>query len=303
MKMIDLTNQRFGKLLVLERDYNYPHKGTYWKCKCDCGNYITVRKDQLTKTNPKTSCGCDLSEKNSKAHLKNEVGNKYGYLTVLKRVPDLRKGEARWLCQCDCGNTCEVSGLHLRNGTVQSCGCKKFESKNSIEEIPGTKYGHLTVMYKSNFKKNGKIYWHCKCDCGNECDVLGIYLRNGISSHCGCKKSAGEIKIMKILVDANISFKREYTFPDLIGDSGNRLRFDFGIFDDDDNLSYLIEYNGKQHYNQECFDQTNEQFTLLQKYDKMKKEYCKQKNIPLIILDYTQLTKITLKDLIYKEGD
>ena len=28
-KLIDLTGQRFGKLLVLERDLNYPKKGTY----------------------------------------------------------------------------------------------------------------------------------------------------------------------------------------------------------------------------------------------------------------------------------
>lgn len=302
MKMIDLTNQRFGKLLVLERDFNYPHKGTYWKCQCDCGKKITVRKDQLTRKNPKTSCGCDLKEKNSKAHLKNEVGNKYSYLTVLYRVSDLRKGEARWKCKCDCGNTCEVSGLHLRNGTVQSCGCKRYESRNGIEEIPGTRYGHLTIMYKSDIKKDGKIYWHCKCDCGNECNVLGTYLRNGISAHCGCKKSAGEIKIMKLLTEANISFKREYTFPDLLGDSGNRLRFDFGVFDNNDNLLYLIEYNGKQHYDQKCFNQTDSQFTLLKKYDKMKKEYCKQHNIPLIILDYTKLTKMTLKDLML-EGE
>lgn len=102
-KLIDLTGQRFGKLLVLERDLNYPKKGTYWKCQCDCGNIISARKDQLTRTKyPKRSCGCDLTEKTSKANLKNEIGNKYGKLTVLYRAEDLRQGEARWHCKCDC---------------------------------------------------------------------------------------------------------------------------------------------------------------------------------------------------------
>lgn len=299
MKMIDLTGQRFGKLTVLERDYNYPKKGTYWKCQCDCGNIITARKDQLTRhKNPKRSCGCDLKEKISKASLKDEVGNKYGYLTVIERTDDLRPGEARWLCKCDCGNLTKVSGIHLRNGTVQSCGCKKYESHNGIEEKPGTKYGHLTILYKSEYQKNNKIYWHCKCDCGNECDVMGTYLRNGITSHCGCQKSSGEIKISSILKDNNINFIKEYTFSDLIGNGGNRLRFDFAILDNKNNLKYLIEYDGIQHFEQNCFNQTKEAFELLQLYDQMKNDYCKKNNIPLIRINYKKLTKLTLKDLI-----
>ena len=37
MKFVDRTNQRFGKLTVIERA---PNKGRYvqWRCKCDCGN-------------------------------------------------------------------------------------------------------------------------------------------------------------------------------------------------------------------------------------------------------------------------
>ena len=302
MKMIDLTGKRFGKLIVLERDYNYPKKGTYWKCQCDCGNIISARKDQLTrKKNPKRSCGCDLKEKISLASCKNEIGNRYGKLTVLSRAEDKRHGEAAWLCQCDCGNTCIVAGTHLRNGSVQSCGCKKYESKNGIDET-GNKYGLLTVLYRSDFTRNGKIYWHCKCDCGNECDVQGTYLRNGISLHCGCKKSAGEIKISNLLKENNIQYIKEYTFPDLVSENNSRLRFDFAILNDKKQLQYLIEYDGKQHFDQSCFDQSDIKFALVQKYDKMKNDYCKINNIPLIRINYTQLTKLTIDDLLIK-GD
>lgn len=84
-KYIDLTNKRFGKILVLERDYNTGKIGTYWKCQCDCGSKFSCRRDQLTKYN-KTSCGCDRAEKNSKAHLKDETGKRYGKLVVLERA-------------------------------------------------------------------------------------------------------------------------------------------------------------------------------------------------------------------------
>ena len=79
------TNKKIGKLTVLERDYNTGGKtGTYWKCQCECGTIASYRRDVLLKGN-KTSCGCDLAEKNSKAHLKDESGKRYGYLTVLQQ--------------------------------------------------------------------------------------------------------------------------------------------------------------------------------------------------------------------------
>ena len=34
------------------------------------------------------------------ASLKDEVGNKYGYLTVIERAENDKEGRARWLCKC-----------------------------------------------------------------------------------------------------------------------------------------------------------------------------------------------------------
>lgn len=54
--MKDLTGQRFGKLIVIERN---GRKDTYalWKCKCDCGNITIVRSSHLLSGHT-TSCGC-----------------------------------------------------------------------------------------------------------------------------------------------------------------------------------------------------------------------------------------------------
>ena len=294
MKLIDLTNQRFGKLLVLKRDLEKTN-GTYWICQCDCGKIISARKDQLTRIKyPKKSCGCDQKEKASQIHLKNEIGNTYGYLTVLYRTEDLRPGEARWHCKCKCGKECNVSGVHLRNGSVQSCGCKKFESHNGINEI-GKRYGKLTVLERSNKTDGTHIFWKCKCDCGNICDINGTYLRLGISTNCGCERSVGEQKITKILQENNINFKREFTFSDLLGDGEGRLRFDFGILDNNNNL---IEYDGIQHFEINCFGNDKNDFDILKKYDKIKEEYCKNNNIPLIRIPYTKLGTLNLQDLM-----
>lgn len=59
----DLTDLRFGKLLVL-KPTNKPKSSTskersvYWSCKCDCGNVRTVRSVELVKGDTQ-SCGCN----------------------------------------------------------------------------------------------------------------------------------------------------------------------------------------------------------------------------------------------------
>lgn len=58
--------------------------------------------------------------------------------------------------------------------------------------------------------------------------------------------SRGEIKIADILTHAGLEFKREYSFPDLLGNSKHPLRFDFCVLDDAGEIDFLIEYQGVQ---------------------------------------------------------
>lgn len=60
--------------------------------------------------------------------------------------------------------------------------------------------------------------------------------------------SRGEITIREILEAAGLPFKMEYSFPGLNSSNGKPLRFDFAIFDDDGYIDFLIEYQGRQHY-------------------------------------------------------
>jgi len=59
MNAIDISNKRFGKLLVLYPTGNRKHSSIEWLCKCDCGNEISIPLNSLTKkTEPTRSCGC-----------------------------------------------------------------------------------------------------------------------------------------------------------------------------------------------------------------------------------------------------
>lgn len=184
---------------------------------------------------------------------------------------------------------------------MQSCGCKRFESHNGIDET-GKRYGNLTVFEqdekRTHVKGNSHIFWKCKCDCGNICSIRGTYLRQGISTNCECKRSVGEDKIKTLFDENNILYKREYTFSDLVSQSGGYLRYDFGVLDETENLLYLIEYDGIQHFNQNCFGKDEQDFITLKEHDELKTNYAKEHNMPLIRINYQQLKTLSLEDIV-----
>jgi hypothetical protein len=55
------------------------------------------------------------------------TGMKFGRLTVINRGENDAVGQARWNCQCECGNTTLVRGFQLRSGQIKSCGCLSVE--------------------------------------------------------------------------------------------------------------------------------------------------------------------------------
>jgi len=56
-RLIDLTGQKFGRLVVIERAENSAGGRVRWLCKCDCGKQILVCGKELRNGDTK-SCGC-----------------------------------------------------------------------------------------------------------------------------------------------------------------------------------------------------------------------------------------------------
>ena len=159
-RLIDETGNRYGRLLVLERD----RRG--WLCQCDCGQTKTTMGSSLRGGGVK-SCGCLRQEITGKRSWKarapiDETGNKYGKLIIIEQAEG-PTGSAWWLCRCDCGNTAVKKGVDLRNGSAKSCKClfrlpdgvaalnnlfstyKRGAKKRNLEwRIPKTKFKELT---------------------------------------------------------------------------------------------------------------------------------------------------------------
>lgn len=55
--MLNLTGQRFGKLVVITEAGRKPNNSVLWQCQCDCGELHLAGADVL-RTGRCTSCGC-----------------------------------------------------------------------------------------------------------------------------------------------------------------------------------------------------------------------------------------------------
>lgn len=116
------------------------------------------------------------------------------------------------------------------------------------------------------------------------------------------RASRGEIKIEEILKKNNVNFEEEYEFPGLKAPSGRPLRFDFAVLDDDGNVDFLIEFQGKQHY--EAVSKFGGVRGLYQQRynDNQKRRFCARHGITLIEVPYTEENLITYDYIFEKAG-
>ena len=116
------------------------------------------------------------------------------------------------------------------------------------------------------------------------------------------RASRGEIRIEEILTEADLNFKMEYSFPGLNSPNGRPLRFDFVIFDDEGKIDFIIEYQGRQHY--EASPKFGGKRGLYQQQfnDNQKRRFCALHNFNLIEIPYTEENLISY-DYIMKRAE
>lgn len=217
-------------------------------------------------------------------------GQKFGKLTVLYRVKS-NDHRTKWLCQCDCGNTCVRDGCNLKAGIAVQCDHCSGQKKYKKIQI-GDKFGKLTVIKELPKRSIGgnKIFL-CQCECGNYIEVKSNSLNCKERLSCGCINSKGELSISQILNKNKILFKQQKIFQTC--KDKNYLPFDFFV-----NNKYLIEFDGEQHYRNTDFFGGTKAFNLRKKHDNYKNQWCKENNIPLIRIPYTKLDTLCIEDLM-----
>lgn len=204
------TNTTYGFLRVVE-DLGMVENANGVKhhmvcCECKCGvvkdYYLANLKNGKTQ-----SCGC-IKKSGSL------INRQFDHLKVVGEAePRIGYSNGKPVkhkmvhCVCDCGNELDVSVNNLVTGKTRSCGCLRKGSKRTryahgsngdgrYEQYYNQTFNHLTVLgegepkiYKSKGVERTYHTLRCRCDCGNEVDILASSVLSGKIEKCGrhCK--------------------------------------------------------------------------------------------------------------------
>lgn len=91
------------------------------------------------------------------ARAKDMIGKRFGRLVVIKRTNDHFYPSGRhdicYTCQCDCGNTVDVIGIHLRSGHTVSCGCFRVDTSRDNMTTHGMTNTRLHNIWKNMLER------------------------------------------------------------------------------------------------------------------------------------------------------
>lgn len=258
-------------------------------CLCDCGKEHITTSEYLRKAKH-PSCGCMSALYRARTHIKNEIGQTFGRLTIVDIDRSGRSAIA--ICRCSCGNEVRANKAAIVYGRTRSCGCLQRERSSQARTKD---FSNLVSECGVSFLRPARLYerktggntwlWICRCPlCGGEFEALPAKVLRNHTASCGCKiSSARERLIQHELETLGVRYQREVRFPDC--KYRYTLPFDFAVYPNNQPF-FLIEYDGAQHYRPVDFFGGAMSFSETQVRDKIKTDYCQKNNIQLLRLRY-----------------
>jgi hypothetical protein len=203
----------------------------------------------------------------------------------------------------------EIPFLINISGILNGNGCG-ICSNRQVGKFNSLVFTHPNVAQEWDFANNyitpdqvvygspNKYFWVCpNCNRSYKARISDRAIKK--SSCPFCDQSKGEKKISEYFTRKNISFSPEFLFENCR--DVRRLPFDFYLT----KYNVCIEYSGQQHFYSIDYFGGEKCFEITQRHDKIKKEYCENNNIPLIVIpywDFKNIEQILTKELNLEEG-
>ena len=183
-------------------------------------------------------------------------------------------------------NKCVLDKISLKNTQNNTLSFDEFVER--ANKIHINKYTYIKQSYKNTREYIDII-----------CPNHGLFKQRANSHLQGhgcpiCNQSKGELEILKYLQNKGFQFEQQFKIncPQEIRSSGN-IYVDFKL--NYNNTQFIIEYNGKQHYDYIPYFHHGGEIDLIkqQNRDNYLKKYCELHNITLLEISY--LDDITKK--------
>jgi hypothetical protein len=286
--------ERYGFKLL---DNNYINSKTPLLCVCKCGEITRTTIDAVRRGSGCMKCG--IQNIKDKQKLSYDFVKSYFEQFGYKLLEDIYVNwKTKMKYECDKGHINYMTWNSFKNGErcPDCAGFKKKTIEYVRQEFEKFNYQLLDDVYINN-----SVPLNYKCPKGHFGKISwGNFLTGQRCKQCF--ESKGEEKIYNYLVNNEIQFKREYRIDECR--YKNPLPFDFAIFDECDNLQYLIEYDGEQHFRAVEVFGGNEAFENAKLRDKIKTKYCQDHYIKLLRIPYTEIDNIgnILDNFLFKNN-
>lgn len=247
----------------------------------DCKEQIKqerIKERELNKVKHLTCHNCNQTfiTTHKQKYCSKECARKYKYKLSLQRYITVTcKG---------CGDEYQTRKGSPKRYCSDSC-MKKHTMKSHEQFVAEILQRHKGLIVPLELYDGGSKLMKYKClKCGNENVKRAEKLRTSGCPICHGVFSLGEQTVEEYLIEKEYSYEMQYKFETL--KMNGVLRYDFAVFKDG-KLSFLIEYDGRQHF--EVIDSWGgiEELKRTQASDKMKSGFAKENNIPLIRIKYT----------------
>lgn len=163
----------------------------------------------------------------------------------------------------------------MSRGLLQRTGNSDFIK--AATAVHGDRYDYSRVKYTTARK-------HVEVVCPSH-GAWWITPTNHVSNRrgCpGCKRSKGETRIFAALLEVGVDFVEQAKFDTCR--SKRKLPFDFHVPD----LNLLIEYDGEQHFPEDCQSKGSWHTPDLAARDQIKNEWARSQGVNLLRVGYTE---------------
>ncbi len=200
---------------------------------------------------------------------------------------EYKNAKTKFRLQCKNGHKYSRTWYSIqKNSPCPKCTRKKLgesykkDFSEVLDYIEGKGYEYVSGEYI-----NGESKLDIKCPNGHIFPISWIRFKSG--NRCSlCNESKGEVAVRIFLNKNKIKFKAQKKFSKCV--DKKELPFDFYL----PNYNTLIEYNGRQHYEKIDFFGGQKAFKDRKKKDRIKRKFCRDNNIKLIEIKYTQFDNI-----------
>lgn len=261
-----------------------PNTTTKTRWRCDVGHEFRTNYTVLRVSKGKGCPHCS-----GKAH---KIPQDYHNLAARLNsqwigapMPSTVFGKTQWLC--DKGHEWR-SNYHQLDNDHGCSVCSGLTPKTPADYHSLAKSRRFLWMGPEAKNVRTKTSWQCEKGHSWEA-VYGNISRTGCP-YCALDEtqSKGEKRIAEFLVSLNIKFQRQKMF-DKCKDKIS-LRFDFHFMFA--GQSFLVEYNGRQHYEPIAHWGGEEALRTSQRRDRIKADFAQTNALHLIIIPYTDFERI-----------